>query len=158
MAATGLSAVQAAVVAKVEAWWGPAAPSAVEAVSRVNLKVHEDDGRRVRVFRLARADAATDRGEDAVDYTVGVWVVERYADAGEVPEGWVTERVAWTERLYALLRNPRGPNLLAEEDDPDSGLWAEEAELVQACDHKALGEHGAFSASIAVVYREVVRP
>jgi hypothetical protein len=158
VAATGLSAVQAEVAAKVEAWWDTTAPSGVEAVSRVPQKVEEVDGRRVRVFRLARKDVTTDRGEDAVDYTIGLWVVERFVDSGEVPEGWVTERVKWTEELYEMLRNPRAANLLAAEGDPDSGLWAEDGELVQACDHKAIGEHAAFSAAIAIVYREIVRP
>lgn len=155
MGATGITAVRDAAIAKVlAAWTTRTADDTVSGPARADKKLWKARGRGVYVFRSERADQPATRDEDQHDYTLVVWVIEKYPDAGDPPDEWVDERVNWVEWLLDLLGDPRGERLLATAGDPASGLWPESAALTTVYDVEDLTEHKAFSSVITVTYRE----
>lgn len=151
MAATGITAVKDALVARIDAAWGPPAGSEVSGKGRIDFDAGTLTGRRVVVFRAGRQDAPVTREADQYDYAFAVWVVERYADQGDPPEDWIDERVAWVEWLLTVIGSPRDPA-----GNPLPGMWPQEAAIEELYDVDDLTEHKVFSSLLRVTYREEV--
>jgi hypothetical protein len=156
--AARIAEVRDAAAAKITAAWSPADPDGVVARYRVDIDSATHEGRKVYVFPSATAspEPAT-RGEDVFDYTLAFMVIERFTAAdgmGDPAEAWVDERVAWVEWLWKLLGDARAERLLADEEDPDSGLWPEVAEITTVYDLEELAERKLFVSVVTVTYRE----
>lgn len=148
--------VRDAVVAKILAAWTERVPDSDEVLGRyrVDLDAAATGGRKVYVFPLSTAGQLVTRTEDQNDYALGLWVIERYTDAGDPTEEWLDTRVEWVEWLWKLLGAARGPRLLVDPEVPDSGLWPQVAEITTVYDHDELVEGKLFASVLQVVYRE----
>jgi hypothetical protein len=111
-------------------------------------------GRKVLVFPTTYAGVPVTRDEDQDDYGFVLLVVERYTEQGDPPDAWVDERVDFCEQLLEAVGNPRLFRLLAEEGDPDSGLWPQEAGVNPVYDVEELQERKLFMSALEITYRE----
>ncbi len=120
----------AGVAAYLQASWNPAAPDLVHAVwyERFSLNPSDPDrlltGRRVAAIPALPELAAMTRGLRWNKYTVGVVLVERYADAGVPTDDWIGERAAWWEaNVFYPLWHPElvitGPGGIVAAAQPD---------------------------------------
>lgn len=148
--------VRDAVVAKILAAWTERVPDSDEVLGRyrVDLDAASVGGRKVYVFPLSTAGQLVTREEDQNDYALGLWVIERFTEAGDPSEEWLDARVEWVEWLWKLLGNARGPRLLVDPEVRDSGLWPQVAEITTVYDHDELVEGKLFASVLQVVYRE----
>lgn len=154
MAAVGITAVRDAVVALVEGQWDRDNPDdEVIGRSYPDIDTAKLTGRKVYVLRAAEAGVPADRGEDQNDYAFIVLVAEKFPDAGDAPEEWIDERVAWCEWLLRVLGDPRTVRLLAAVGEPTSGLWPEEAEIAVVIDVQEISQRKLFLSQINVTYR-----
>lgn len=173
MAATGITAVKDALVARIDANWvtlaaaqltPPAADQRArqsdqdEVIGRARFDLDAGSlrGRKIVVFRGGRADEPASRSEDQYDYLLALWVVERYTDPGDPSEEWIDERVEWCEWLLTLIGSPRRPPLLADANNPNAGLWPQVAAIEEVYDEQELSENKLFLATLSVTYREQV--
>lgn len=98
-----------AAVAKIAADWMPVSPNRVRRTYSPGLNLQSlPAGRDVQVWfeEWGQAEIAT-RAEDRNSYVVWFAVYEVYAAAGDVPNGWVDERVEFTKDLWLLLSKVR---------------------------------------------------
>lgn len=146
--------VRNGVVARVAAWWEPAAPDEVSAPWDLDLDTGKMKGRKVQVFPSTYTGGPVTRGQDQDDYTLVVLVAEVFEPSGDIPPEWVDERVAWCESLLDLLGDPRAERLLAVDGAPDSGLWPETAECTTVYDLEELTERKLFLSVLTITYRE----
>lgn len=108
-----LDAADDAVAKVIAAWTAMVSPDEVKVLYAEDIPLTPDDaevieGRKVYVLP-AGYDAADqyDRADLLTRYTLGVLVVERFADAGAPPPAWVRERVAFVgATVFRTLRNP----------------------------------------------------
>lgn len=129
---------------------------AVSAPFEFELDTAKLAGRQVWVFPSAYSGGPATRGDDQNDYTIVVTVAELYTAAGPIDPLWVRARIAWCEWLLNLLGDPRAGRLLADADDPDTGLWPQEAEATTVYDLEELSERRLFFSVLTVHYREQV--
>lgn len=85
----------------------PVAGTAVEVSAVTVIRVDPEALAAGEMRVMVRADGWADggpaaRGVDVTDYRIQVAAVEAYTQAGDVPAGWLDERVDWFER--AVLR------------------------------------------------------
>ena len=158
MPAARIKEVRDAAVAKILTAWTDRDPAVDEVLGkyRADIEAAALGGRKVYVFPISTVGQVVTREEDQNDYALGIWVIERYADAGDPTEEWLDVRVAWVEWVWKLLGSPRGPRLLADPGIPDSGLWPDVAEITSVYDHEELVEGKLFASTLSVVYREQV--
>lgn len=142
-----------ALVALIAGWWAPTAPDAVLAPWRFELKARSHAGRRVYVLPADYARENVTRAQEQGDYGYAVLVAERYATAGDPPDAWVDERVAWVESLYGLL-SASDLRLLADPGEPYSGLWPDRVEVATVLDYPALTQGKLFLSEIRATFRE----
>lgn len=120
-------------------------------VFRVEADKHR--GRKVYVLPMSYSTEAANRSEDQGDYTILLFVVERYTEQGDAPDDWVSERVNFCEMLCNSAANPRTIRLLGT-GSPNSGLWPESGEVTVVFDPDELLERKLFTSTIEIVYRE----
>jgi hypothetical protein len=119
-----IDAADAAVALIKAAWADRVAPSDVRRAylnQRINLTGEDAGellrGRQVYVFPFPPVSAADDPGDLWRTYLLRVLVVERYADAGDPPDDWVDERVAFVEQTGVRPAREPGPQA-GRADDP----------------------------------------
>lgn len=109
------------------------------------------DGRKVCVFVGTYQGVPADRGEDANDYTLTVWVLELYRDQGAPPDEWVDALLHFTEHLWKKIGNPRTVELLGS-------LWPQEVGEVIALDADRLAVQKLFASQFTITFREHAAP
>ena len=155
-----LDAADDAVTKLLAAWTAMVAPDEVKVLYAEDIPLTPDDaevieGRKVYVLP-AGYDAADQyvRTEVLTRYTLGVLVVERFADAGAPPPSWVRERVAFVGRtVFATLRNPGLVLASTMRPDFESGEPAGAADEVY--DLAILTRHKAFWSALTFRYVEI---
>lgn len=154
MAATGITTVRDALVELIETAWdrdNPADEVVAEPVFEIKVETHV--GRKVYVQQLAKRDEPATRGEDANDYEFIIIAAEKWTEQGKVYEVWVDELIAFTEWLLNVVGNTATVRLLAEDDDPTSGLWPQSAAIEALYDADKLRQDKLYSSAIRVTYR-----
>lgn len=126
----------------------------VVVASRWEIRASKLKGRKVYVVRDAVADQPATRGDDEKDFRFAFVVAERYAGSDDPPEEWLDARVEFCEWLLNILGNARNPRLLADPDDPNSGLWPQEAGITTVLDVEELDERKLFASYLSVTFRE----
>lgn len=142
--------IRDSLLALIRAKWGPS--GADEVIGSYTFDVYTSNlkGRKVLVFPESSAGSPATREEDTNDYGYQVWVVERYADQGPPPDGWVDARVDFVSQLEDWLGNPRKVPYL----DDQPGVYPQEAGVSTVYDVVDLIEHKLFVSVLALVLRE----
>jgi len=116
-------------------------------------------GRRVYLFPAAYRDDPATRAEDSREYTVGVWVAERYPDEmaadSDDCRDWLDERVGFVEtQVYDALdfgRRDKTPKLQFD----GRRVWTDAAR-VTAYDWERLNALELFLSQLEFTFRELV--
>lgn len=143
-----------AVVELIDDNWNPSDPDEVSAPDELEIDTKSLSGRHVYVFATAYGGNPATRGQDSNDYEVTVIVAEKYGDSGRPTQAWRRYLTRWCEWLLGIIANDRGARLLADEGDPDSGLWVEEAETSVVFDVEELTTKKLFLSVMKIRYRE----
>lgn len=135
--------------------WGDPAPATVSVGWRIDVPDDSPSGRVVFVAPASyRSEGPVTRATDLNDYRYAVLVVERYTDAGDPTEEWLSERAAFVqESVYDVLQNvglDRAENTAALLNS----FWCETAEVTVVYDLEALTEHKLFWSEIEFTFRE----
>lgn len=139
-----------AVVAAIEAAWGPTDPDSVERDYLFRADLDRMQGRQVRVYPLSYTDnpasrGSVDGGESICEFGIGVTVAERCTEAGKPSREWVDERVTFAEeKVYNVLSN-RLPGV--------SKSLTLEADAGSVYDIGILGQNRAFWSEFEFVFR-----
>jgi len=89
------------------------------------------------------------RAQDLNAYPVGVLVVNRYTDAGAIPDAWIDDQVEWVEKIiWNPLQNMRRDPLLGS-------LWSHNAkvDLVYRVDY--LQQNKLFWSEVTFEFHEI---
>lgn len=111
----------------------------------------EFTGRKVYVFGATeRQESPATRSEDFNDYGIVVIVLERFTDAGDVPNDWLDERVAWVESgIYDTFGDARTTNLAVPGADPVTQEWT------QVYSPELLRQLKLFRSEVTIVFRRI---
>lgn len=140
-------------VAWAEEYPDRAADDEVIAKTRLDFTMEPDrpqdyiTGRKVCVFAGPYQGSPADRGEDADDYSLTVWVVEYFRDKGDVTGEWLDPRYRFVEWLYRKVRNPRTVQLLGS-------AWPQEWGEVIPVDPDRIASYKQFWSSFEITFRE----
>ena len=144
-----------AIADRLRSVWGEPAPATVKVGWRIDVPEDGPSGRVVFVAPASyRSEGPVTRATDLNDYRYAVLVVERYADAGDPPDEWLSERAAFVqEQVYDALQNV---GLDRAESTPPllNSFWCETAEVTVVYDLQALTEHKLFWSEIEFTFRE----